>query len=67
MRIVGGAGDTDLSVSGNEQLFRLTDIGAALEQLRGNARRNFGGVRLLGEAQPAGNRARVVSDRKSVV
>jgi len=63
LRIVGGAGDTDSRVGGNEQLLGLADIGAALEKLRGNACGNFGGVRLLGEAQAALDGARVISEQ----
>ena len=65
MRIVGGAGDADLGVSGDEELFGLADIGAALEKLRGEASGDFGRVRLLGEPQAAGDGAWIVSEESA--
>lgn len=65
MGIVGGAGNTDLSVGGDQQLFRLANVWAALEKIGRQAGRNFRRVRLLGEPQATSDGSRIVSEKNA--
>ena len=56
-------GDSDVGVRGNQDLFRLANIGPALDDRRWKARRNFRRKCLLDQRNPARDVLRIIAEQ----